>query len=106
MLSNIIKQIQQERDQNKNLSRQVGTNQKPQLENIPGHRKVGASIFFGIKPAPAPVPAPIETKNPTPIPKGMSRAAIRKKQKEEAKQIAEAKAKAPGPIEIEPTLSE
>ena len=50
MLSNIIKQIQNERDQDKRLSKQIGTNQKHQLTNIPGHRKITPNAIFQVRP--------------------------------------------------------
>ena len=117
MLSNIIKQIQQERDQDKKVSKQVGTNQKHQLTNIPGHRKITSNAIFSFRPvekAPAPAPEPAASAPVAPVPKGMSRAAMRKKQKEEeqARQRADAKAKAnanapaPEPIEINNELSQ
>ena len=102
MLSNIITQIQKEREQDRTISSQTGTNRRHDLTNIPGHRKVGQNSFFSMSPipkkvlapaarAPEPTPAPEATPAPeeTPapateiIPKGMSRAAMRKKQREE-----------------------
>jgi CCR4-NOT transcriptional regulation complex NOT5 subunit len=51
MLSNIINQIQQERDQDRHLSKKTGTNQIHDFTRIPGHRRVGPNIVFGKVPA-------------------------------------------------------
>ena len=62
MLSNIIKQIQNEREQDKRIAKQIGTNQKHNLTNIPGHRKVTQNTLFKI------TPMNIESKAPVPEP--------------------------------------
>ena len=73
MLSNIINQIQQERDQDRHLSKKTGTNQIHDFTRIPGHRKVGPNIVFGKVPAasaftPPNASAPRTTRAPEPEP--------------------------------------
>jgi len=56
MLSNIINQIQSEREQDRAISIQTGTNRRHDLTNIRGHRKVGQTSFFSMKPIPKTAP--------------------------------------------------
>ena len=53
MLGNIIKQITQERHDNKSISTQLGTNQIHTLSNVKGFRKVGRNMSFGLFAPPA-----------------------------------------------------
>ena len=121
MLTNIINQIQQERDQDRDISKRTGTNQIHDFTRIPGHRKVGPNIVLGrvsafVQP-PAPTREPVA--DPTPIapivpiepvsesthttaliqPAKLSKAAMKKKQKEEelAKKREQQKAKSQAP---------
>jgi len=55
MLGNIIKQITQERHDNKSISTQLGTNQIHTLSNVKGFRKVGRNMSFGLFAPPAAV---------------------------------------------------
>ncbi len=83
MLTNIINQIQQERDQDRHISKRTGTNQIHDFTRIPGHRKVAPNAVLGkvsafiptavvAPPAPAPareiIPAPEPAPEPTPEP--------------------------------------
>ena len=55
MLGNIIKQITQERHDDKSISTQLGTNQIHTLSNMKGFRKVGRNMLFGLFAPPAAV---------------------------------------------------
>jgi hypothetical protein len=127
MLTNIINQIQQERDQDRHISKKTGTNKIHDFTRIPGHRKVGPNIVLGkvsafVQPPSTPTPTPTleAVPDPAPIaptiatiepvsesthttaliqPVKLSKAAMKKKQKEEelAKKREQQKAPAPAP---------
>lgn len=79
MLTDIINQIQQERNQDRHMSKKTGTNQIHDFTRIPGHRKVGPNTILGrvsafapvLPPAPVPAPAP-EPKREVVIPEPVS----------------------------------
>jgi len=132
MLTDIINQIQQERNQDRHMSKKTGTNQIHDFTRIPGHRKVGPNTVFGRvsafapvlqpttvpEPAPAPAPeprrevvipepvsepAPIETVVQQQQPTRLSKAAMKRKQKEEElAKKREAQAKAQAEPQAEP----
>lgn len=56
MLTSIIKQITQERHDDKSNANQLGTNQIHTLSNIRGFRKLGRNMTFGTYPYPRSVP--------------------------------------------------
>ena len=56
MLTSIIKQITQERHDDKSNANQLGTNQIHTLSNIRGFRKLGRNMTFGTYPYPLSVP--------------------------------------------------
>ena len=65
MLGSIIKQVTQERLDNKIISTQLGTNQIHTLSNVSGFRKVGKNMSFGLY-APKPV-APVAPATKAPV---------------------------------------